>query len=295
MLALSLPLFAQQASKSPPGPSRTASLLPPGVAGPEDVIFGKGGSRNLHAEIYYPRNLKKPMPAILFLHSGGWVAGSHRGAPVAFLAADGYFVASIEYRLSFMAEWPAQLDDCRTAVRWLRANAEKYNIDPNRIGVWGESAGGHLADCLATMPPDDDDANTGVSSAVQAVVTFYAPTDFTHPKVFNPATLGMIFGLLGSTYDQDPALWKNASPITYVKAGDPPTLLVHGDKDSVIPPEQTTVYAAALEKAGVPHKVIMVKNADHLFLFLPGKPIQPSQKEILQAVADFFDKYLKAP
>ena len=122
-----------------------------------DVVFGKGGDRDLHAEIAYPKNATGPLPAVIYIHGGGWVGGSYKQAPILELAKAGYFAASIEYRLSNVAKWPAQIQDCKLGVRWLRTNAAKYNVDPNRIGAWGASAGGHLG-CL----PGNDGGREGV-------------------------------------------------------------------------------------------------------------------------------------
>ena len=209
------------------------------------------------------------------------------------------FAASIEYRLDNVAKWPAQIQDCKLGVRWLRANAVKYNVDPNRIGVWGASAGGHLVACLGTMADvkeyEGDGGYPGVSSSVQAVVDFFGPTDFITPTLYTPEALRLTTGLFGVPRDQNPDLWKSGSPVFYVKAGDPPMLLVHGDSDTLVPLAQSTVFDEALTKAGVPHELIVVKNAGHGFAPMPGTTIAPSNQEINQAVAAFFAKYLKTP
>jgi len=264
-----------------------------------DVVTGKGGTQDLHAEIAYPANATAPLPAIIYIHGGGWIKGSYKGAPLVRLALAGYFAASIEYRFSNVAKWPAQIQDCKLGVRWLRANAAKYNVDPNRIGVWGESAGGHLVTCLGTMADvkeyEGDGGYPGVSSAVQAVVDFYGPTDFTRPDIYSPEAIRLSEGLFGVPREQNPDLWKSGSPFFYVKAGDPPMLLVHGDSDGLVPLAQSTVFDEALTKAGVPHQFVIVKNADHGFNPVPGKTIDPTRLEIYQDVLDFFGKYLKTP
>jgi len=270
----------------------------PGIEALHDVVIGKGGAQELHAEIAYPKNAAKPTPAIIYIHGGGWIEGTYKHSLIQF-AQHGYFGASIEYRFSNVATWPAQIQDCKLAVRWLRANAAQYNVDPNRIGVWGESAGGHLVTCLGTMADvkeyEGDGGYPGVSSAVQAVVDFYGPTDFTRPDLYSPTAIRLTQGLMGVPYEQNPQLWKSASPFFYVKAGDPPMLLVHGDSDGLVPLAQSTVFDEALTKAGVPHQLLVVKNADHGFSPKPGTTIDPSWPAINKAVFDFFDKYLKAP
>jgi acetyl esterase/lipase len=198
-----------------------------------------------------------------------------------------------------VAKWPAQIQDCKLGVRWLRANAAQYHIDPNRIGVWGDSAGGHLVTCLGTMADvkdyEGDGGYPGVSSAVQAVVDFYGPTDFDTPGIYSPEAIRLTQGLFGVPHDQNPALWRSGSPVFYVKAGDPPMLLVHGDADTLVPLAQSTVFDAALTKAGVPHEFVVVKNAGHGFKPMPGTTIDPSGAEIFKTVFAFFDKYLKTP
>ena len=294
LFALALPVTA---SAQTPAPAATAP--PPGIAVAHDVVFGKGGDRDLHAELAYPANPVAPLPAVIYVHGGGWVGGSQKQSPIIMLAKAGYFAASIEYRLSTVAKWPAQIQDCKLGVRWLRANAARYHVNPDRIGVWGESAGGHLVACLGTMAEvkayEGDGGYPAVSSAVQAVVDFYGPTDFTHPGNYSPQAIQFTDELFGVPQDQNPNLWKSGSPLAYVKAGDPPMLLVHGDADTLVPLAQSTVFDAALTQAGVPHQLIIVKNAGHGFNHPAGTTIDPSRAEIHQDVVAFFDKYLKAP
>jgi acetyl esterase/lipase len=302
LLLLVLPFSAAAQTNAPPfNPPPAYPPPPPGVAALHDVVIGKGGGRDLHAEVAYPANAPGPFPAVIYIHGGGWIGGDYRQAPIALLAKSGYFAATIEYRLSREAKWPAQIEDCKLAVRWLRANAAKYHVNPNRIGVWGASAGGHLVACLGTMADEKkyegDGGYPGVSSAVQAVVDFFGPTDFTNltPQVYTPAAIKFTEEMFGVTHDQDPDLWKSGSPLYYVKAGDPPMLLVHGDSDGLVPLAQSTEFDAALTKAGVPHQFVIVKNADHGFRPKVGMLIQPSPREITKIVFDFLAKYLKGP
>ena len=303
-LPVSLPAqtHADETNSAPaiaPAAAPASPPVPEGLELDNDVVFGKGGTQDLHAEIAYPENAAKPMPAIIYIHGGGWIGGSYKHTALLKIAKAGYFGASIEYRLSNVAKWPAQIQDCKLAVRWLRANAAKYNIDPNRIGAWGDSAGGHLVACLGTMADvkdyEGDGGYPGVSSAVQAVVDFYGPTDFTRPDIYSPTAIKLTEGLFGVPYEQNPALWKSGSPFFYVKAGDPPMLLVHGDADTLVPLAQSTVFDEALTKAGVPHELLVVKNGGHGFKPMPGTKIDPGWPDIDKAVFAFFDKYLKAP
>jgi acetyl esterase/lipase len=285
LFAAALPLEAQNAA-------------PADIVAQKDFVYGKGGDRDLHADFAYPKNATAPMPAIIRIHGGGWIGGSYHWGDLGRIAQRGYFVASIEYRLDNVAKWPAQIQDCKCAVRWLRANAAKYNVDPNRIGVIGDSAGGHLVACLDTMDGvkayEGDGGYPGVSSAVQAVVDYYGPTDFFTPGIYSEQAKLITMALFGVGRDQDPALWKSGSPLFYVKAGDPPVLMVHGDADRLVPLAQSQVFAAALTKAGVPNQLLIVHNGGHGFGAVPGTKIDPSWPVINQTTMDFFAKYLVA-
>lgn len=278
--------------------SAPANLIPSSeIEMPPDVVTGKGGNVDLHAKIAYPRNPTGLLPAIINIHGGGWSHGKYDSFSCAKVARRGYFVASIEYRFTDVAKWPAQIQDCKLGVRWLRANAAKYHVDPNRIGVWGGSAGGQLVACLGTMADvkeyEGDGGYPGVSSAVQAVVDFFGPTDFTRTDPCS--ALKRMEELIGVPYVQDPKAWKSASPLFYVKAGDPPTLIVHGLADKTVLPIQSIEFDAALAKAGVEHQLVMVKNAQHGFKPLPGTTIDPSNDQIDEMVYAFFAKHLQTP
>jgi acetyl esterase/lipase len=274
--------------------------IPDDVQLTSDVEFGKGGGRALKLDILRPKDTPKDrMPAVIFIHGGGWRGGRkevgiQRLIP---LAQHGYFCATIEYRLSDEATFPAQIEDCKCAVRWLRAHAKEYNVDPKRIGVWGSSAGGHLVALLGTSGGAKDLEGKGgwekESSRVQAVVDFFGPTDLL--KIIehalgnsyqrrdlrpddSPVTL-----LLGGVIEEKRDLAAKASPITYVSKDDPPFLIVHGDQDPLVPLKQSETFYEALKKAGVDSTLQVVKGAGHGF---PGHP------EVDQMVLDFFDKQL---
>jgi acetyl esterase/lipase len=273
---------------------------PPGVVLLHDVVIGKGGDRDIHAEVAYPEKITGLLPAVLSFHGGGWLYGDDKSSPLTALALNGYFAASIDYRLSNVAKWPAQIQDCKLAVRWIRANAAQYHVDPNRIAAWGGSAGGHLAACLGTMVDvpayEGDGGYPGVSSTVQAVVDFYGPVDLSNPSDYSSSNYNMpklIQSLFGVPFATNPDLWKSGSPLFYVKAGDPPMLIIHGDSDKTVPLAQSVAFDAALTKAGVPHQFIIVKNADHGFVPVPGTTTDPSKTGIYHAVSVFLAKYIK--
>ena len=301
LVGLSCLAFSQEpdADAPPAASSASVTLL-------HDVEIGTGGGRTLHAEIAFPAKLPpKPMPAVIWIHGGGWRLGTHKKNTAQWLVDYGYFTASIEYRLSDEAKWPAQIEDCKLAVRWLRANAAKYHVDPDRIAVWGGSAGGHLVACLGTMDDprfEGQGGYPGVSSKVQAVVDYCGPVDFTKggpgiqknmAKAPDFESPGLI-GLFGGSFKEKTALWKEGSPIAYVKPGDPPFLIVHGTKDQSVPYEQGEAMVAALKKAGVPVEFITVKGGGHGMRAAKGDPVAtPSPDEIKASVAAFLDKYLK--
>jgi acetyl esterase/lipase len=300
--------FSHAQTNAPESSVPPFSPPPEGIVVLHDVVIGQGGDRDLHAEIAYPRavpgisNIAHPaplLPAVIYIHGGGWMGGSQRQSPILRLAKAGFFAASIEYRLSQEAKWPAQIEDCKLGVRWLRAHAAQYSIDPHRIGVWGASAGGHLAVCLGTMSDmkeyEGNGGYPGVSSAVQAVVDFFGPTDFVSPQIYTPNAQRLTEGLFGVPRDQNPSLWKSGSPLYYVKAGDPPMLIVQGDSDRLVPLGQSLALDAALSKAGVPHQLVVVKNAGHGFTPEPGTTINPTGSEIQADVFAFLSKYLGAP
>ncbi|MDB6139649.1 MAG: alpha/beta hydrolase [Verrucomicrobiaceae bacterium] len=284
--------------------------LPPAPAGVEiieNVEYGTGGGHALHADIARPLETPKDlMPAVLTIHGGGWAGGSHRGYLPFGLVKQGYFIAAIEYRLSGEAPWPAQIEDCKAAVRWLRANAAKYHVDPNRIGCMGHSAGGHLVACLGTLQDlpelEGKGGNEGVSSKVQAVVDEAGPTDFTPaaapavgelPKDHkdNPG----LVKLLGGTYAEKNIAWETASPALHVAKGDPPFLVVHGELDHLVPIAQAERIVGALKKANVPVEFIRVKNGGHgLRADKPSDPpADPDSKALEQSILSFFNKNLK--
>jgi len=292
---------AQQTPRPPaPPPGFNA---PPGVEVVHDVEFGKGGGRSLHAEIARPAIAPiSPMPAVIWIHGGGWSGGTHTFNRALPLASKGYFTASIEYRLSGEAKWPAQIEDCKLAVRWLRANAAKYNVNPDRIGVWGSSAGGHLVACLGTMGDqtqfEGHGGYEGVSSRVQAVVDFCGPTDFNGGSAgvqnSRQSDAPALLGLFGVPSRENPDLWRDGSPINHVSDDDPPFLIVHGDKDKTVPIEHSTKLAAALKAAGVPVELITFKGGGHGMAAAPGEPAAaPDRKALDAAVGDFFDRQLR--
>jgi len=205
-----------------------------------DVQYGKAGDTPLLLDIVEPgiRTSDKPLPLVVWIHGGGWRGGDKSNNPADWMADKGYVVASIDYRLSDAATFPAQIYDCKAAIRFLRANAKRYGIDSKRIGVWGGSAGGHLVALLGTSGGvkelEGNCGSPGYSSRVQAVCDFFGPADLTVIGSVTRLAPNPVAQLLGGPVAEKRELAKQASPVTYVSKDDPPFLIVHGDKDQLV-------------------------------------------------------------
>lgn len=267
-----------------------------GVAAWRDLEYGRAGEVPLRLDLYVPENPDGALPLVLWIHGGGWRSGSKVHCPALFLTRRGYAVASVDYRLVPDAVFPAQIQDCKAAVRWLRAHAQEYRLDPKRFGVWGASAGGHLAALLGTagdVPQFDAPiGDMGQSSRVQAVCDFFGPVDFTpllhlppdHPRA---AAHSAVSQLLGGPLREREGLVRLASPVTHVSPDDPPFLIVHGSNDEGVPISQSRSLFEALQKAGVPCSLHIVEGAGH------GMGGMRDSAELEAKVAAFFDQHLK--
>lgn len=233
-----------------------------------DIPYVTGGHERQRLDLYLPPKNGSLHPVLAWIHGGAWEAGNKDFCPAKLLVAKNYVVVSIGYRLSQHAVFPAQIEDCKAAIRWLRAHAAEYDIDPNRIGVWGESAGGHLAAMLGTtgkVRDFDVGENLDQSSAVECVIDWYGPTDFAHygnrPPSMDPknAYARLIGGLPTEHLEQV----KRSSPISYVQSDAAPFLIMQGDKDTIVPEQQSEVLDAALRKAGVESTLRIVSGAGH--------------------------------
>jgi len=276
-----------------------ATSIPPNVEVVTDVPFCTGGGHPLLLDMYLPRNpASRSMPAVLWIHGGGWrIGGKSNSRVAAELAARGFVGASAEYRLSGEAPFPAAIEDAKCAVRYLRANAQKYGIDPNRIGVAGSSAGAHLALLIGTAPASAGLEGMGgwesVSSRVQAVLSWFGPTDFSvGPTAFERGKGPSIIAFLGGTLKQKPNNYRNASPVAWVSKGDPPLLMFHGDEDTTVPFDQSVRMETAYRKAGLDVELVTVKYAGHGFKQAGDQPISPAFPEILERSIAFFENKL---
>ena len=214
---------AQPPAKQPPRGPR----LPEGTNAHRDLEYVDGGHERNKLDLYLPAKADGPLPLIVWIHGGAWLGGSKEGCPAVPFVAKGYAVASINYRLSQHAVFPAQIEDCKAAIRWLRANAKKYHLDPDHIGVWGASAGGHLVALLGTSGDvkelEGNGGNLDQSSRVQCVVDWFGPTDFTKMggSHDNPDSPGGAAHRRPGPGEQGEGRARPA-PITYVSKDDPP-------------------------------------------------------------------------
>ncbi len=273
-----LPLFATMllsgsvlcASTAQPGPQTT------GMKTERNIPYVEKGHPNQVLDLFLPDQPSgKPLPLMIWIHGGAWMGGTQANPPVLYLVKEGFAVASIQYRMSGDAKWPAQAHDCKAAIRFLRANAAKYNLDPNHFGVGGDSAGGHLAAFVGTSGDvkemEGDLGHPDVSSRVQAVVDWFGPTDLTlmdqqsgpnseeqHNDANSPESR-----LLGGPVQEKRDLAKTANPLTYIDKNDPAFLIMHGDNDQIVPLGQSVILAKALSDAGVEVTMQTIPGAMH--------------------------------
>lgn len=276
-----------------------AAKIPDNVEVVNNVQYCTGGGHPLLLDLYLPRNpVSKPGPAVLWIHGGGWRIGSKEGSKLAVsLASNGFVAASVNYRLSGEAPFPAALEDTKCAIRYLRANAVKYGIDSKRIGVAGDSAGGHLALLTATAHESAGFEGSGgwnqVSSRVSAVLSWYGPADFSvGPTAFERGYGPSIIAFLGGTLEQRPENYKKASPVTWVSKDDPPLLMFHGNEDTTVPFDQSVRMEEAYRKAGLEVELVKVENAGHNFTPAGNKRISPTLPEIMEKSVAFFQENL---
>ena len=298
----------QQGATPPQAPRRPA--VPKGVRAVLDVAYVPGPKSHplQKLDLYVPNDpiepFRGPRPVIVYVHGGAWRGGDKRNVPVMSFTAKGYAVASVNYRLSQDAVFPAQIEDCKAAVVWLRRHAKDFQLDPERIGAFGESAGGHLVALLGTTGDiqewgANDQEKTGakedgVSSRVQCVVDWYGPSDLAKMNAQAPSFGTMDHDapdspesvLVGGPVQQNKDKAATASPVTYVTADDAPFLIMHGDKDPLVPIGQSRELADALKAAGVEVRFETIPAAGH------GGPgfNTPEARRMVEA---FFDKHLK--
>lgn len=253
---------------------------------------------SLKLDLYLPKNVAKLYPVIVWIHGGGWVGGGKENSTAASMVQQGYAVVSINYRLSGQAIFPAQIQDCKAAIRWIRANAVQYGFNSEKIGAWGSSAGGHLVAMLGTAGDVDSlegtvGGNLQFSSRVQAVCDWYGPSnlpticDFpsaiNHCSSTSPEAL-----LIGGAIKDHLAQAVAASPITYVSSNDPPFLIQHGTNDMTVPFHQSVELDSALKAVGVNVQFQPIANTGHGG---GGFAADSTRRQVLE----FFNRHLKSP
>jgi acetyl esterase/lipase len=282
-LGASSPLQAADQPQSKPAPSAGMQIH-------RDLEYVAGGHARNKLDLYLPDKADRPLPLIVWIHGGGWSAGSKEDCPALPLVGRGYAVASINYRFSQHALFPAQIEDCKAAIRWLRANAKQYGLDAGHVGVWGASAGGHLVALLGTTGGakelEGKGGNLDQSSRVQCVVDWFGPTDFTKMGGWQDKPDSPMARLLGGPVHEKRELAAKANPITYVGKDSAPFLIMHGEQDGLVPMNQSELLDEALRKAGAQSTLIRVAKNGHGG---PGFTNAENRKKI----EEFFDKHLK--
>lgn len=272
----------------------SAQAQPPeGVAFEPNLECGKAGEQALKLDLAYPAQLEKSVPCVLLIHGGAWRGGKKDDALMTQLLFDfakaGYVSASLQYRLCPKHPFPAQVEDVKCAVRFLRAHADKYHIQSEKFGAVGFSAGGHLAMMLGATSAKDSLEGTGgwadQNSQVQAVVSFFGPTDLAADDL-PEISQGFVRDFIGGTKDEKPEAYHRASPIQYLDKSDAPVLMFQGTKDQLVPHTQAYKMADAMTQAGVTGRAELLLGADHGWL---GKDLD----ETKQKTFDFIARWLK--
>ena len=281
-----------------------------GVESQPDLVYSvPPGFRPLRLDLYRPRNagsVKGGLPLVVYIHGGGWQAGHtrHAGAfanwpgVLAQLASKGYVVASIEYRLSGEARFPAAIQDVKTSIRWLRSKSAHFGIDPTRAIVWGGSAGGQLAALAATscnvesLAPKLEPPLAPQSDCVQGLVTWYGIFDFVNAPLSGPpeqSASSAAGKYLGCALAECRSTAELASPVSHLDKNDPPALLIHGDLDKVVPVAQSQLFHEAMQSKKVPARLLVIKGVDHSFIGADAEATRRASLQALTATFDFID------
>jgi len=252
-------------------PACSADPLPPGTKSFRDLAYVKEPHFRQKLDLYVPE--KPTGPLLVYIHGGGWRGGTKDHVQALPMVKFGYCVASVEYRFSQDAIFPAQIEDCKAAIRWLRAHAAEYGYDPKRVAVCGDSAGGHLTALLATtgqVRDFDVGENLEQTSEVQCAVDFYGPTDFIdfRPASDNPAVQpkgkeSLLTYLFGGEVSERQELARKASPIYWASKTTAPLLILHGTKDQLVGVDQSQRFAEKLKAEGAEVTLDVIEGAGH--------------------------------
>lgn len=290
--ALAAPTFTPTAT---PYPTVITTPIVPGLI-QRNIVYCEN-TIPLKMDVYFSTAPNGPSPVILYIHGVAWMVGDKTVGfqleEIPTISAAGYFIASINYRLAPEYPFPAMVEDAKCAVRFLKAHAREFNINPDKIGVLGVSAGAHIASLVGLA---DETAGWEIgqyleqSSRVQAVVEMFGPTDFT--DVTYDEKLQKRGYQLFPNVSPDQTMLADASPISYVSAGDPPFLIIQGDQEPVVPISQSQALYDRLVSAGVPAFLQIVTNAGHNLIAVGGPP-NPTRKQVTQVYLQFLDYFLK--
>lgn len=276
-------------------PVYAQETVPAGVVFEKNIEYSNPDDQHLQLNMARPKEGKGPFPAVICIHGGGFRAGtrdSFNGLCLQ-LAERGYVAVTVSYRLAPKYQFPAAVYDVKTAVRWMRANAAKYQIDPDRIGTTGGSAGGHLAQFLGVTSGvkkfEGDGGNAEYSSSVRCVVNFYGPSDFTKSYDASVDAKDVLPLFLGGNLKQERHRHIESSPLYWVTPEAAPTLFVHGTKDAYVAHEQAEWIVERMTAADVEAVLMTIEDGDHGF-----RTSSPDVKEKIEnARFDFFEKHLK--
>ncbi|GGG53714.1 hypothetical protein GCM10011414_24240 [Croceivirga lutea] len=274
--------------------NKVISLFPEGTVLHSNVNYNNDTHAKHLLDIYLPPNSSKKVPVVIFVHGGGWVVNDkyadmgYMRRTVRDIVSKGYALVSIDYRFATQAIFPAQIQDCNRAISFLVDNAETYGLDTSLMAVMGFSAGGHLAAMMGLSKNEDIQdffmPETTRDFSFKAIVNFYGPAELVlFPNAENPESPEAL--LLGATPVSRPDLAEKASPINYIDKDDPPTLLIHGEKDDMVDPRHSKLMSGWLSANGVKNELIIVKDAPHF-----GKMFDVN--EVRYRVIDFLSEYL---
>ena len=276
-------------------PSRilTVQWIPKGFHALRDISYVAGGGRSRTLDLYLPDVRTAPRPVMVWIHGGGWRSGDKSAPPGLAMLTRGYIVASINYRLSSDAVFPAQIFDCKAAIRFLRFHARDFGISPDRIGVWGDSAGGQLAALLGTTNGCREYEGTegviGPSSNVQAVCDWFGPSDFQATEDWNGPGASAVNLLFGGNLPTQSRIARFASPADQVGKGLlVPFLIMHGNHDPLVPLHQSQELYQRLAAAGAKVRFVIIPNGGHGYGWFRNR-------DDLSMVYDFFDRSLARP